>query len=129
MSAPCRAALRSTGAERGQAAVEFALALPLVVVVMLAIAQVGVSIRNDVAVELAAREGARAAAVAANPAGAARRAASAATRLDVSVATTSTGRRVAVTVTHVDPTDIAIVGAFIGPITHRATVTMAVEPP
>ena len=129
MNTTCRAALRSTRSERGQAAVEFALALPLVAVVMLAIAQVGISIRNEVAVELAAREGARAAAVAADPSGAAERAASAATRLDVSVSTSSNGRRVSVTVTHVDPTDLAVIGALVGPVTHRATVTMAVEPP
>ncbi|WP_423981991.1 TadE/TadG family type IV pilus assembly protein, partial [Ilumatobacter sp.] len=51
--------------DRGQSAVEFAVALPLIVIAMLAIAQVGVTVRNEVAVELAAREGARAAAVSA----------------------------------------------------------------
>jgi hypothetical protein len=32
-------------------------------------------------------------------------------------------------VTYVDPVDVAIIGALIGPVTHTATVTMAVEPP
>ena len=57
--------------EKSQAAVEFALALPIVVVVILAIAQTGVAMRNEIAVELAAREGARAASVAADASGAA----------------------------------------------------------
>jgi hypothetical protein len=34
-----------------------------------------------------------------------------------------------VSVTYVDPTDVAIIGRFIGPITHRASVTMVLEPP
>jgi Flp pilus assembly protein TadG len=115
--------------ENGQAAVEFAVALPLIVVVLLAITQVGVSVRNEVAVELAAREGARAAAVSGDPAGAAATAARRAVSLPIEVSTSSAGGRVSVTVTYVDPTDIAIIGAAIGTITHRATATMAVEPP
>jgi Flp pilus assembly protein TadG len=115
--------------ENGQAAVEFAVALPLIVVVMLTIVQVGVSVRNEVAVELAAREGARAAAVSADPVGAAAGAARRAVDLPIEVSTAAGAGRVAVTVTYVDPTDIAIIGAAIGPITHRATATMALEPP
>lgn len=115
--------------ENGQAAVEFAVALPLIVVVMLAIVQVGVSVRNEVAVELAAREGARAAAVSADPSGAATSAAKRAVSLPIVVSTASDAGRVSVTVTYIDPTDVAIIGAAIGPITHEATATMAVEPP
>lgn len=115
--------------EGGQAAVEFAVALPLIVVVMLAIVQVGVAVRNEVAVELAAREGARAAAVSADPSSAATAAATRAVNLPIVVSTASDGARVSVTVTYVDPTDVAIIGAAIGPITHEATATMAVEPP
>lgn len=96
---------------------------------MLAIVQVGVSVRNEVAVELAAREGARAASVSSDPAGAAAAAARRAVELPVVVSTSSSAGRVTVTVTYVDPTDIAIIGAAIGPVTHRATATMAVEPP
>lgn len=115
--------------ERGQAAVEFAVALPLIVVVMLAIAQVGVSIHNEIAVELAAREGARAAAVSADSAGSATAAARRAVALPMDVTVSSNGATVSVTVTYVDPTDIAIIGAAIGPVTHTATATMAIEPP
>ncbi len=114
--------------DRGQAAVEFAVALPIVVIAMLAIAQVGVAVRNEVAVELAAREGARAAAVSADPA-AAGAAARRAVELPMDVAVSVDATTVTVTVTYVDPTDIAIIGAAIGPVTHRASATMAIEPP
>ena len=33
------------------------------------------------------------------------------------------------TATYVDDTDVAIIGAFIGPVTHTASVTMTMEPP
>jgi Flp pilus assembly protein TadG len=112
----------------GQATVEFALALPIVLIVMLGMTQVGVAIRNELAVELAAREGARAASVSANPAGAASSAATAAVDLPISVATQVSGHRVTVTVTYIDPTDVAIIGRFLGPSTHRAIATMAFEP-
>ncbi len=114
--------------DRGQAAVEFAVALPIVVLAMLAIAQVGVAVRNEVAVELAAREGARAAAVSADS-GAAAAAARRAVDLPMDVAVRVDATTVTVTVTYVDPTDIAIIGAAIGPVTHRASATMAIEPP
>lgn len=119
----------ATSNDDGQAAVEFAVALPLIVVAMLAIAQVGVSIRNEIAVELAAREGARAAAVSADSSGSASTAARRAVLLPMDVSVSSNGTTVSVTVTYVDPTDIAIIGAAIGPVTHTATATMAVEPP
>ncbi len=112
----------------GQATVEFALALPIVLIVILGMTQVGVAIRNELAVELAAREGARAASVSANPAGAASTAAAATVDLPISVSTQISGGRVVVTVVYVDPTDVAIIGTFLGPTTHSATATMALEP-
>ena len=115
--------------DRGQAAVEFAVALPIVVIAMLAIAQVGVAVRNEVAVELAAREGARAASVSAQSAGAAQSAARRAVDLPMQVSVTSNGDTVSVTVTYVDNTDVAIIGAAIGPVPHTAAATMAIEPP
>ena len=114
--------------QSGQATVEFALTLPIVLLVILGMTQVGVAIRNELAVELAAREGARAASVSASPAAAAATAATAAVALPISVSTQVTGARVTVTVTYVDPTDVAIIGRVIGSSTHRATVTMALEP-
>jgi Flp pilus assembly protein TadG len=119
---------RAPGDDRGQAAVEFAVALPIVVIAMLAIAQVGVAVRNEVAVELAAREGARAAAVTTDQS-AAGAAARRAVDLPMDVTVSVDATTVTVTVTYVDPTDIAIIGAAIGPVTHTATATMAIEPP
>jgi len=45
--------------ERGTAAVEFALVLPLVLVVALALVQTGLLVRDRLLVEVAARAGAR----------------------------------------------------------------------
>jgi hypothetical protein len=49
--------------------------------------------------------------------------------MPIDVATTSDATTVTVTVTYVDPVDVAIIGALIGPVTHTASVTMAIEPP
>jgi len=57
----------------GQATVEFALVLPVLVLAAVAILQVGLVVRDYVAVVHAAREAARAASVDANAASAARR--------------------------------------------------------
>ena len=94
--------------DAGQAAVELALVLPVVVVLLLGMLQVALVGRDQLALELAAREGARAAAVSADPAAAARAAADRVTSLhplsvDVSVAATT----VTVTVRHRSVTDIA----------------------
>ena len=115
--------------ERGQASVEFALALPIVVVMAVGLVVVGAAVRNELAVELAAREGARAAAVSATPATAAAMAADRAVDLPIEVATTSDGSTVTVTVTYVDEVDVAIVGSLIGPVTHVGSATMMLEPP
>jgi len=119
---------RASG-DRGQASVEFALALPIVVVMALGLVVVGAAVRNELAVELAAREGARAAAVSSTPATAAARAASRAVALPIEVTTTSDGSTVTVTVTHVDEVDVPILGSMIGPVTHVGSATMMLEPP
>jgi Flp pilus assembly protein TadG len=54
--------------DRGSATVEFALVLPLVLVVVLGLVQVGLVVRDRLLVEAAARAGARAAAVQDDPA-------------------------------------------------------------
>jgi Flp pilus assembly protein TadG len=117
------------GGSSGQASVEFALALPIVVVMALGLVLVGAAVRNELAVELAAREGARAAAVSATPAVAATNAATRAVALPIDVATTSDASTVTVTVTYVDPMDVAIIGSLIGPVAHAASATMVLEPP
>lgn len=114
--------------DAGQAAVEFALALPIVVVFTLGLLMVGLAVRNELAVELAAREAARAASVSADP-GAAQAAADRAVTLPVEVSVVDDGTTVTVTATYTDPGGIAVLGALIGPTTHTATVTMSIEPP
>ncbi len=105
------------------------MSLPIVVVMALGFVLIGTAVRNELAVELAAREGARAASVSANPAVAAAGAATRAVALPIDVATTIDATTVTVTVTYVDPVDVAIIGTLIGPVTHTASATMALEPP
>ncbi len=120
------------GRDRGQSSVEVALLLPLVAVLLLAVVQVGLVVRDQVLVVHAAREAARAAAV--DPAeGAARDAAVAATalspaRLEVSVdGRGDPGSRVAVAVTYASPTLVPLVGRLLGDVTVTARATMRVE--
>ena len=118
------------GRDGGQAAVELALALPVVVTLTLGLVQVLAVAADQLAVELAAREGARAAAVAADPSGAAADAASAAVPLDpLGVAAVTAAGRVTVTVTYTSRTDVPLIGGLIGDVELRADVTMAREPP
>lgn len=114
--------------ERGQAAVEFALVLPIVVLFALGLLVAGIAVRNELAVELAAREGARAASVSADP-GAAQAAADRAVDLPVTVRVVDDGTTVTVTASYTDPGGVALLGAIVGPVTHTATVTMHIEPP
>ena len=116
--------------DSGQAAVEFAISLPVVVLLVLGIVQLVVVVRDQLAVELAAREAARAASVAANPEASAARAAAEATGLrPLDVTTHADADRVTVSVRYVDTTDVPLIGAFIADVTLTARVTMAREPP
>jgi hypothetical protein len=119
------------GRDDGQAAVELALALPLVFIVVLAVVQVVLIARDQLAVIHAAREGARAAAVAADPPAEAAAAARAAAGLDgdrLSVDTAERGDQVSVVVRYRAPTDVALVGALVGDVTVTGRATMRVEP-
>jgi Flp pilus assembly protein TadG len=121
---------RRTRRDGGQAAVELALALPLVFVMVLASVQVLLVARDELAVVHAAREGARAAAVAADPIGEGTSAARAAAGLDpqrLNVTVATSGERVTVTVRYTAPTDVPLVGAFIGDVTVSGRATMEVE--
>lgn len=116
--------------DRGQATVELALALPLVAVLVLGIVQLVVVARDQLAVELAAREGARAAAVSADPARSARAAADAAVGLDgLDVEVSQDGGLVTVVVRHRSATDVPLVGMVVGDVTVSAAVTMQLDPP
>src|SRR3954471_19375510 len=111
----------------GQAAVELALVLPLVFVVLLGVVQVLLVGRDQIAVIHAAREGARAAAVAADPVGEGTAAATAAAGLAVdrvSVTVAGGSDEVTVTVRYAVPTDVPLVGALVGDVTVTGTATM-----
>lgn len=118
--------------DSGQAAVELALVLPFLAVLLLVLVQVGLIVRDQVLVVHAAREAAREAAVDAAP-GAARAAAQASSdldpsRLDVSVSGRGgPGSRVTVTATYRAPTQVPIVGAVVHDLHLQATATMRVE--
>lgn len=118
--------------DAGQASVELALLLPLVVLLLLAVLQVGLVAKDVVLVAHAAREAARAAATDPHPE-AARRAAEASGglrpgRLDVAVRGRSgAGSRVEVAVTYRIPTAVPLAGALVGDVPVTRTVTMRVE--
>ena len=124
--------MRRERGDGGQASVELALVLPLVLVLLLAVVQVGLLVRDQILVVHAAREAAREAAV--DPdAGGPRRAALASSTLDDGrLAVTSTGRggpgtRVRVEVRYRAPTTVPLVGAAVGDVTLGASATMRVE--
>ncbi len=113
---------------------ELALLLPVVVLLLLAVLQVGLLARDVVLVTHASREAVRAAATDHDPA-AARRAAASSSGLDgdrLRVAVTgrgAPGSRVSVVVTYRAPTSVPLVGALLGDRTLRAAATMRVEGP
>lgn len=120
--------------DRGQSSVEFALILPLVLLLVLALAQVGLIVQAQITVTHTAREAARALAVdpAADAHAVVERAsnlAPAATRVDVAFdAASIPGRQlVEVTVTY----DVPVVNGLLQPIASdlvvTATATMLVE--
>lgn len=118
--------------DRGQAVVELALCLPVVFLVLLGIVQVAVVVRDELLVQHAAREAARAASVST----AARSASAAATRVldgarlaGVSVGVSAGAGIVRVEVSASTRTDVPLVGALLGDVAHTATAVMAVEPP
>jgi Flp pilus assembly protein TadG len=117
-------------ADSGQAAVELALCLPLLFVFLLGIVQLVVVVRDQLAVELAAREAARAASVSASAAAAAEAAATRTISLrPLLVSTSSSESTLTVAVSHVTHTDVPLIGALLPDITVSAQATMALEPP
>lgn len=120
-------------ASGGQATVELVLVLPVLAVACLAVAQIAAVARRGVLVAHAAREAARAATVEADDAAAhdaavaaaARAAGLAPERLEVVVSRDDTV--VEVVVRYRDPTDVAVVGRLVGPVTLQERVTMRRE--
>jgi len=99
---------------------------------LLAAVQVAIVVRAQLAVTHAAREAARAAAVAAHPTSAAEQAARSAITLDdlqhrMSVTAAVRAKRVRVVVQAVVGTDVPLVGALIGNVTVSADATMSIE--
>ncbi len=124
--------MRRERGDGGQASVELALVLPLVMILLLAVVQLGLLVRDQILVVHAAREAAREAAV--EPAAdAPRRAALASSSLVGSRLTvTSSGRaapgsRVRVEVSYRAPTGVPLLGVALGDLTLRASATMRVE--
>jgi hypothetical protein len=121
-----------TRGERGQAAVELALCLPLIAALALLVVQVGLLVRDQVLVTEGAREAAREVAVS-SASGAAREAVQRSVRLDPDRLEVRVGRRgrpgsrVTVTVRYRAPTDVPLVGAFLGEVELSGSATMRVE--
>ena len=121
--------------DQGQASVELALLLPVVLVLLLAVLQVGLLARDVVLVTHAAREAARAAATDPNLQVARAAALSSGglepSRLDVALAITGIDqrRRVEVQVTYRVPTRVPLVGRLVADRTITTTATMRVEAP
>jgi len=120
--------------DRGQASVELALLLPIVMVLLLAVLQVGLLARDVVLVTHASREAARAAATDPRPQAAEEAAASSsgldANRLTVNV----TGRgapdgRVQAEVIYRAATRVPLIGRLVGDRLIRSAATMRVETP
>ena len=118
--------------ERGQSTVELALTLPFVALMLLAIVQVGLVVRDQVLVVHAAREAARVAAVHADLApveaaaidGSGLRAA----RLVVERGDRGPpGSTVAVTVSYRSPTEVPLIGALVADVDLSARAAMRVE--
>lgn len=127
---PCHPGL-GRRADDGQAAVELALGLPVVAVAVLAVVQVVLVGRDQVAVIHAAREAARAAAVAADPVGEGTAAARAAIALPghrVHVEIRTAGDLVTAVVSYRSPTDLPLVGAAVDDVTVTGRATMRWEP-
>jgi Flp pilus assembly protein TadG len=111
---------RTVADDRGSAAVEFALVMPLVFVVTLGLVQIGLLVRDRALVEAAARAGARAAALQPDDAAARDAAVSAAPGIDASALEVSVtrgsgrGAPVTVDVTYDDPIRVPFVGWLVG---------------
>jgi TadE-like protein len=115
-------------AERGQATVELAFVLPLLVLVMLAIIQVGLVVRDELGVVHAAREAVRAASVDPDPAGAVRAARRTLPGAEVEVGDRpDVGGDISVTVRYTSVTDLPLVGALFPDPSLHATAVMRVE--
>jgi Flp pilus assembly protein TadG len=119
--------------DRGSAAVEFALVLPILLMLALAVVQVGLFVRDDLVVAGSARAGARQAAVSSDD-DSVRTAVSQdapgldPTRIDVTISRTQRGGPATVSVAYSAPQTVPFVGwLFPSPVTLHATAVMRQE--
>ena len=123
-----RPARRSACPEEGQATVEFALVLPLVIVLILAVLQTALVVRDYVATVHAAREAVRAASVDRRPDAATDAARRVLQRLHVEVGDRpAVGGPIRVEVTYTSHTDLPLVGVLFPDPELRASATMRAE--
>ncbi|MFN8027602.1 MAG: TadE family protein [Acidimicrobiia bacterium] len=113
---------------RGQATVEFAFVLPLLVLGMLAIVQTALVVRDQLGVVHAAREGARAASVDPDPTRAVRAVRRSLPGADVQVSDRpDVGGEITVEVSYTSVTDLPLVGILFPDPDLHASATMRVE--
>ncbi len=113
---------------RGQATVEFALVLPLLLMAALAIVQIGLVVRDRLAVAHAARVAVRVASVDPDPGNVARSAHRVVPGAEVDVGPRpDVGGEIQVTVRKRSVTDLPLVGALVPDPVLRATAVMRVE--
>ena len=119
---------RSACPQSGQATVEFALVLPLVILLILAVLQTALVVRDYVATVHAAREAVRAASVDRRPDAAADAARRVLARVHVEVGTRpAVGGPIRVEVTYTSHTDLPLVGVLFPDPELRASATMRAE--
>jgi hypothetical protein len=112
--------------------VEFALTIPLLVLMLLAIIQFALVVRDQILVVHAAREAARVGAVDPNP-DAPKRAAVRSSDLNGDRIEVSAGERggpgstLTVTIHYSSPTDVPLIGAFLPDVGLRAVTSIRVE--
>lgn len=115
--------------EHGQSAVEFALVLPLMLILILGLLQLGVMVRDQIMVLGAAREGVRQAIVTPDRGLIAQAAGRAAPGLRLAVDVergTSRGEPARVTV-KASPVRLPLVGQMLGGLTLKSSATMRIE--
>jgi Flp pilus assembly protein TadG len=120
--------MRRRADQAGQAAVELALALPLIALLLLAVVQVGLVVRDQVLTVHASREAARVAAVDPDPAAPAAAALrGSGLRPDRLAVRVERGTSASAAVTYRAPTDVPIIGALLPDLSLRANTTMRTE--
>jgi Flp pilus assembly protein TadG len=114
--------------QSGQATVELALVLPVIVMALLAVIQTGIVARDQLGVAHAAREAARAASVDRDPGAAGSAARQVLQRAEVEVGPRpAVGEPIRVRVTYREHTDLPLVGPLFPDPELHATATMRVE--